>query len=156
MDRGILALWYDLRASEKQEYLDWLHGEYLPAMLRRPGFLWAAHVENLDSAEREEQSARRLTRTSDPSVPTGFRYLLMLGAADPHSLVDPSPAEIEAELSDQARRMLGLRRDVREAVFVEVSRVEGPDAKSRSPGITPGPIIQFGTSTSTRSSTRPR
>jgi hypothetical protein len=145
MDRGILAAWYDLPNAGKQEYLHWLHQEYLPAMLARPGYLWAAHVENVDSAEREAQSARRLTRTDDGAVPAGFRYLMLLGAADPHTLVDPSPAEIEAQLDGESRRLLGLREAVRQVVFVEVSRVEGPAGKSRSPGITPGPVIQFGT-----------
>ncbi len=145
MDRGIRAIWYDLPEGSKQEYLDWLQREHLPAMLRRPGYLWAAHVENVDSPEREEHSYRRLTHTEDPAVPQGFRYLLLLGAADPHALVDPSPAEVEAELSQEARRMLGLMQAAREAIFVEVSRVDGPDARQRRPGITPGPVIQFGT-----------
>jgi hypothetical protein len=145
MDRGIRAVWYDLPSSGKQEYLDWLHEEHLPSMLARPGYLWAAHVENVDTPEREEQSARRLTRTDDPSVPTGYRYLLLFGATDPHVLVDPSPAEMEAELNAEARRMLGLREAVRDVILVEVSRIEGPDAKGRQPGITPGPIIQLGT-----------
>jgi hypothetical protein len=145
MDRGIRAVWYDLPDAAKQEYLDWLQRAYLPAMLQRPGYLWAAHVENVDSPEREAQNARRLTRTDDLSVPAGYRYLLLLGAADPHTLVDPSATEMEAEMDGESRRLLGLREAVREAVFVEVSRVEGPQAKSRRPGITPGPVIQFGT-----------
>jgi hypothetical protein len=145
MDRGIRAVWYDLPEDGKQDYLDWLHGEHLPALLSRSGYLWAASIENVDTPEREEASARRLTRTDDATVPTGYRYLLLLGAADPHVLVDPSPAEIEVQLDASSRRMLGLRQAVRDVVFVEVSRIEGPDAKTRAPGITPGPIIQFGT-----------
>ena len=145
MDRGIIAVWYDLPAAAKQEFLDWLHREHLPALLQRPGYLWVASVENIDSPEREAHSARRLTHTDDPSVPAGFRYLTLLGAADPHALVDPSPSEIESQMSAEGRRMLALREGVREVVFVEVSRVEGPDSKSRGPGITPGPVIQFGT-----------
>ena len=38
-------------------------------MLERPGVLWAAHVENDMSQEREQTIDSRLTHTSDPSVP---------------------------------------------------------------------------------------
>jgi hypothetical protein len=41
MDRGISATWYDLEAEGKNEYLQWLHQVHLPAMLARPGYLWA-------------------------------------------------------------------------------------------------------------------
>jgi hypothetical protein len=72
MDRGIWATWYDLPAGSDGEYLEWLHGRFLPAMLARPGYLWAAHVKNTDSPEREEANARRLRRTDDPAVPPDF------------------------------------------------------------------------------------
>jgi hypothetical protein len=144
MDRGVWATWYDLEAAGKHEYLDWLHGEYLPSMLRRPGYLWGAHVENVTAPEREERSARRLTRTTDPSVPDGFQYLLIFGALSPHVFADSSPREVLAELDDAARSLLGRRRGERSSIFVEADRVEGPDAGTRRPGITPGPVIQFG------------
>jgi hypothetical protein len=32
----------------------------------------------------------------------------------------------------------------RSCIFVEVARVDGPEAKTRAPGITPGPVIQLG------------
>jgi hypothetical protein len=60
MDRGIRATWYDLEAEGRGEYLDWLHRVPLPARLARPGYLWAAHVENVVSAGRE-------ARNHDPS-----------------------------------------------------------------------------------------
>ena len=41
--------------------------------------------------------------------------------------------------------MLSAHTGVRSAVFVEVDRVEAPGAPRRRPGITPGPVIQFGT-----------
>ena len=40
--------------------------------------------------------------------------------------------------------MLGMRAGVRECVFLEVARVDGPEAGLRTPGITPGPRIQIG------------
>ena len=145
MDRGIWATWHDLPAEAASEHAAWVHERYLPAMLAKPGYLWAAHVENVDWPEREEANARRLTRTDDSAVLDGFRHLVLFGAASPHTFVDPSPAEMLACLSDEDQRMLGLRTGERSAVFVEVDRVEAPDSATRRPGITPGPVIQFGT-----------
>src|SRR5450756_2854312 len=42
-DRGLWVTWYDLPAEGRDAYLSWLHGTYLPALLKRPGILWAAH-----------------------------------------------------------------------------------------------------------------
>ena len=78
-------------------------------------------------------------------MPEGYRYVLLLGAEDPHVLVDPSPAEIESQLDSASRHMLEMPEAAREVFFAEVARIEGPDADSRNPGMTPGPIIQFGT-----------
>ncbi|HEY7466422.1 MAG TPA: hypothetical protein VIB47_06990 [Dehalococcoidia bacterium] len=145
MDRGIWATWYDLPAEGRDQYIDYLHGVYLPAMLRRPGYLWAAHVQNVDSPEREAANYRRLTHTDDPSVPQGYRYLLLFGAEDPHVFVAPDAEEMKSALSAEERRILGLQTAARSVIFSEVGRVDGPSAARRAPGITPGPVIQFGT-----------
>ena len=144
-DAGIYALWYDLAPETRDEYIAWLHGTHLPAMLQRPGYLWAAHVENVTSPEREARNANRLNRTSDASVPQGFEYLLLYGAENAHVFADPSPAELMRGFDAKTREMLSLQLGSRECIFVEVDRVNGPDAKTRRPGITPGPIIQLGT-----------
>jgi hypothetical protein len=145
MDRGIWATWYDLEADGRSEYLGWLHQVHLPAMLARPGYLWAAHVENVVSPEREARNQSRLTHVDDPSVPTGFSHLILYGAASPHVFVDPTPSELRTGMDAQAQRMLGRQLRARSCIFVEADRVEGPDAARRGPGITPGPVIQFGT-----------
>src|SRR5215475_15388738 len=106
MDRGIWATWYDLEAKGKNEYLSWLHTVHLPAMLARPGYLWAAHVENVVSAEREARNHARLTHVDDASVPTGFEYLLLYGAASPHVFVDPTPSELRAGINAEGQRIL--------------------------------------------------
>jgi hypothetical protein len=143
MDRGIWATWYDLPKQGKDEYLAWLHGTYLPEMLARPGYLWAAHVENIMSPEREQRSIT--IKTTDPSVPGGNNYLLLFGAESPHIFMDPPPAELNAQLPAEAQQMLSRRITPRSCVFVEVDRVDGPAVKQRAPGITPGPVIQLGT-----------
>src|SRR5688572_4360087 len=145
MDRGLFATWYDLPSDAEADYLAWLHGTQLPAMLRRPGYLWAAHVRNVTDPEREAASARRLVHTTDAAVGTGFGFLLLFGAEDAHRFVDPTMEEMASELDETGRRMLAMRVGERSAIFVDAGRVEGPSSRKRAPGITPGPVIQFGT-----------
>jgi hypothetical protein len=144
MDRGIWATWYDLAEQDRNEYLAWLHETHLPDMLSRPGYLWAAHFENIVTPEREERNNRRLTHTDDASVPTGVGYLLLFGALSPHTFVDPTPDELISGLDADMLQMLSRRTATRSSIFVEVDRVEGPDGAARRPGITPGPVVQFG------------
>src|ERR1044071_8474677 len=105
-DAGIYALWYDLAPETKDEYIAWLHGTHLPAMLQRHGYLWAAHVENVTAPEREARNDNRLTHTDDASVPGGFEYLLLYGAENAHVLADPSPAEMAQSFDTKTREML--------------------------------------------------
>jgi hypothetical protein len=114
-------------------------------MLKRHGYLWAAHIENVTSPEREARNNQRLTHTTDTSVPTGFEYLLLYGAENAHVLADPSPAEMLQSFDANTRDMLSRQLRARECIFVEVDRVDGPDAATRRPGITPGPVVQLGT-----------
>lgn len=74
MDRGIWATWYDLPQEGKDEYLTWLHTAHIPAMLARPGYLWAAHVQNIMTPEREQNLNRHLIHT-----------LVAAGGQKPHS-----------------------------------------------------------------------
>ena len=143
MDRAIWATWYDLPGEGAHEYLKWLHDVHLPAMLERPGYLWAAHVQNVVSEERERQMTT--TKTSDPTVPTGHAYLLLFGAASPYVFVDPMlPSEQRTSLPPDERALLDRRVGTRSCIFVEVGRVDGPDVGKRRPGLTPGPIVQCG------------
>jgi hypothetical protein len=71
MDRGIWATWYDLPEQGKAEYLSWLHAVQVPEMLARPGYLWAAHVQNIMTPEREQNLNRRLTHTAEAGVNFG-------------------------------------------------------------------------------------
>lgn len=138
MDRGIRAVWYDLPEQGRDDYISWLHEVHIPKVLSRPGYLWAAHVQNV-------LHESPVAHTDDPSVPTGNQYLLMFGAVDPHVLLDPNPAERRASAFAETLEMLSRRINPRPCTFIEVARVDGPAVKSRAPGITPGPVIQFGT-----------
>ena len=67
--------WYDLAAAARDRYLDWLHGAYIPKLLRVPGVLCAAHYE-VDQSEKplshlrqtRENPSRRETATSSSSA----------------------------------------------------------------------------------------
>ena len=145
MDRGIWATWYDVVPERKAEYLQWLHGAYLPAMLKRPGYLWAAHVENNNSAERAEFNRKRYLYTDDPSVGTGNEFLLLFGGESAHTFLYPDQKQLAEEASARDRDMLRCRLRSRYGVFTEVDRVDGPAIAARGPGMTAGPIIQMGT-----------
>jgi hypothetical protein len=100
--------------------------------------------------EREASIHRILTHINDPGVdnpgvPPGNQYLLLFGAASPHTFVDPSLPELMTRADDRTREMLGRRQNSRYCIFVEEARVDGPAVKSRQPGLTPGPVVQLGT-----------
>ena len=140
MDRGIHAAWYDLPEGGREEYLAWFHGEYLPETLRRPGHLWAAHFEVTGGGGRMKDVQSQLTHTAEAGLGTGTQYIALLGAASPHVFCAPAGEEESAE----ARGMLGRRTGERICIFSEEARVDGPEAASRAPGLTPGPAIQMG------------
>ena len=57
------------------------------------------------------------------------------------SIIHPMRQSFDAK----TREMLSRQLRSRECIFVEVDRVDGPDAATRRPGITPGPVVQLGT-----------
>ena len=145
MDRGIWAVWYDLPEEGADEYITWLHEVHIPEALGRPGYLWAAHVKNVVTPEREERIRGVVHHTDDASVPTGVQYLMLYGALSPNAFLDPSPEQMAEKITADEREMLGRRLNARSCVFMEHNRIDGPEFRTRAPGITPGPGIQFGT-----------
>ena len=145
MDNGIWATWYDLGEGDNSDYFDWLHGEHLPALRAQPGYLWTAHYK----AGGKEGSGmgevrKRLGRMDDSSVGTGTQYLMLVGAAEPTTLVSPNVFADEIPLSATAKKMLSRRKGVRTCLFSVFARVDGPEIGRRPPGTTPGPVIQMG------------
>lgn len=147
IDRGIWATWYDLPENGKDEYIQWLNEEHIPAALKRPGYLWATHILNLTPEQRLDRQATHMSlhHTNESDVPTGNRYLLLFGAESPHAFVDPSPAELRDAMSSRDQQMMDMRIGARPCIFVEVDRVDGPEVATRGPGLTPGPCVQLGT-----------
>ena len=140
MDRALRISWYDLAAANRDAYLSWLHGTYMPLMVKRPGVVWAAHFECEKGPPPD-----RLKHTDDKSVPTGNGYILLYGAKDAHAFSDPAPGGPRPEPSADEKKMLAMRIGERVHILAEESRADGPEAKRRKAGKELAPCIQLGT-----------
>ena len=139
-DLGIWATWYDLPEAGRSEHLAWLHDTYIPALLKRPGYLWAAHYATIPPTT----APRRRMHTDDRTVPTGNAYILVVGAENCNVFGKPAPDELHASLPDAGRKMIAMRVGERTNIFAEASRVTGPAAKDYKGGMVGAPCIQFG------------
>jgi hypothetical protein len=145
VDPALWITWYDLPDAGRDAYLEWLHGIYLPRLLERPGYLWAAHYA---SEAQPKRNAKRggASRRHPPagSVPEGFRFILMIGGEHAHTFAQPTPRELHAALPENERAMLAMRAGVSSNIMIEQARVEGPEAASRASGAATSPCIQLG------------
>ena len=138
-DRAIWATWYDLPEAGRDDHLAWVHQTYLPGLLKRPGYLWAAHYASIISG-----SYNSLKHTDDPAVPTGNAYIVVVGGEDANVFGNPTPDELHVSLDQDSRKMLAMRSGERTNIFVEAARVAGPAAKDYKDGMTLAPCIQLG------------
>ncbi len=138
-DEALWVTWYDL-PDGRVRYLDWLHGSFMPKMLQRPGFLHAAHY----AAEAKIKPEARLNQLKDPNFPTGNEFILIFGGENAHTFARPSPHNLHHELPEEDNRMLAMRRGVRTSIFIDVARVDGPDANTREGDYTLAPCVQVG------------
>jgi hypothetical protein len=139
MDRGISIAWYDLAQDDRERYLEWLHGSYIPRLLKYPRVLWAAHYKTVESV-KPLPSLRHTTE----SVPAGYRYIFILGAQDAHAFSALTPYSLKGRIEPADRTMLGMRIGERINVFTEEARIDGPEANRREGPYTPAPCIQLG------------
>lgn len=140
-DRALCITWYDLADVDRDAYVTWLHRVYLPA-LQASGIAWCAHYERVADRQRPTTAREnRLTRTQDPGVPTGARYVLICGAAETDDLL---AARQSAKVGVDADRMLAMRHGERTNIMVEAGRVEGPESRRSPAGGPTGPCIQLG------------
>ena len=143
VDRGLWITWYDVATDARPDYLNWVHTIYLPALLKRSGYLWAAHYQTVERM----QTLRRENATEHPAVagvPRGRQFLLLVGAVDANVFGQLTPHALHAALPEADRRMLALRGNERINVMTEVGRVNGPEAKGYADGVKGTPCIQLG------------
>ena len=142
-DRGIWITWYDLPTEGRDAYFSWLHGTYLPDLLKRPGYLWAAHYASQD-LEGGAENATRYKHVDDPRVGKGYHYMLLIAAADANVFGDPVPSLINAALPEQGKKMLAMRTGERMNIFTETGRREGRALGAYKEGMTGAPCVQIG------------
>lgn len=147
MDRGLWITWYNLPAEGREGYLSWLHGTYIPKILKHPGMLYGAHY-----ASDHESPPAHLRHTNDPSVPAGNDYILLFGAETAHAFskgtgayLHGAPARLETGLTPDDRKMLSMRIGERVCIMTEVARRDGPEAHRREGKLALAPCIQLGT-----------
>lgn len=142
-DRGLWITWYDLPADHRDEYFSWLHGAYLPALLKRPGYLWAAHYASQD-LEGGADNAKRYKHVDDPKVGKGFHYMLLIAATDANVFGDPVPSVLNAALPEKDKKMLAMRMGERMNIFTETGRRDGTAHGAYKEGMLGTPYIQVG------------
>ncbi len=147
LDRALWISWYDLPEHGREAYLKWAHEMYMPAMLERPGFLWAAHFKTEDKPIQSGVPAGapgRLRRTDDPSIPKGNAYVLVFGAETPHTFAHPTPRKLHEALSQFDQQMLAIRAGERVNIMIDEDRIGGPEARYRKRTEALSSCIQLG------------
>jgi hypothetical protein len=146
-DAGLWISWYNLPAEKSSAYLSWLHGRYIPGILKKPGVAWAAHYKS-----DKVPPASRLRHTEDPAVAAGADYVLLFGGATAHvfskgadAYLHHAPDKLHAELTDDDKAMLATRVGERVCVMTEVARRDGPDINRSDNKSGLSACIQIGT-----------
>ena len=142
IDNGIWATWYDLDEAREADFLGWLHGEYLPSVSERPGYLWVAHYRAGVGGEAMRHLADNVLARPQEDVGSGTQFLMLVGAESPHAFLDPSVLDPDGDA--RTDDMLALRRGVRTCIFIEETRVDGPAPRDPAHGLTTAPAIQMG------------
>jgi hypothetical protein len=141
MDSALWISWYDLPENDCDAYLCWLHESYIPGLLKRPGYLSASHFAAVPGSHYD---IRKVSNTSDSSIPRGSRYILVVSAAHANVFGNPAPDALHAALSEADRKMLALRAGERMNVMVEATRIDGEALKTYQGGLSLAPCIQLG------------
>ena len=138
-DRALWFTWYDLPPAGRDQHLAWLHDEYIPKVLERPGVLWAAHYASESNIVPQGGGTGRVGQHIS-GVPDGDRYILLFGARAAHIFANPIPRAFHAALPARDRSMLAMRIGERVNLMIEEARVDGPAIN----GLMPAPCIQLG------------
>jgi hypothetical protein len=141
MTPGFWITWYDLPERARDEQLAWTHDEYIPKVLATAGVRAAAHYAA--ESQGSMHFAGTLKKSADPSLPAGWRYILIVGGEDAHVFVRPTPAAFHATLPERDRKMLALRIGERSNIMIVEAEVRGPDGK-KADDMAFSPAIQLG------------
>ena len=126
-ENGYLIHWYDLNEDNEAEYLEWLHGEYIPRRLNDPRILWACHFKSLDNVTHPGEKGR--LSHDNKSIPAGDRYILIFGAKKPEIFADPTVTEYHQSLSEKDLMFLKMKREERYNIMTEEARGPGSEKK---------------------------
>lgn len=126
--------------------MTWLHGSYLPALAKRPGYLWTAHYEVIPDAFPFNSKNGRFSpqRKDGADIGAGTGFIVLVGAVVPHVFFRPRLAPHGPNKHKITSEMLSLRIGTRELFLIEEARVDGPEISKRPIGTTTGPAIQMG------------
>src|SRR6185503_973587 len=98
-------------------YLSWAHGTFIPQLLKRPGYLWAAHYATVDKSSRRTNTRDTRNTVEDPAVPRGGQYMLIVGGEDADVFGKPVPSKLYASLPAADQKMLATRIGERINIF---------------------------------------
>ena len=126
-ENGYLIHWYNLNEDNDAEYLEWLHGEYIPRRLNDPRILWACHFKSLDNVTHPGEKGR--LSHDNKSIPAGDRYILIFGAKKPEVFADPTVTEYHQSLSEKDLMFLKMKREERYNIMTEEARGPGSEKK---------------------------
>ena len=126
-ENGYLIHWYDLNEDNEAEYLEWLHGEYIPRRLNDPHILWACHFKSLDNVTHPGEKGR--LSHDNKSIPDGDRYILIFGAKKPEIFANPTVTEYHQSLSEKDLMFLKMKREERYNIMTEEARGPGSEKK---------------------------
>tara|TARA_B100001057_G_scaffold243637_1_gene243986 strand:+ start:1200 stop:1940 length:741 start_codon:yes stop_codon:yes gene_type:complete len=126
-ENGYLIHWYNLNEDNDAEYLEWLHGEYIPRRLNDPRILWACHFKSLDNVTHPGEKGR--LSHDNKSIPAGDRYILIFGAKKPEIFADPTVTEYHQSLSEKDLMFLKMKREERYNIMTEEARGPGSEKK---------------------------
>jgi hypothetical protein len=146
VDKSIWATWYNLPGDQRDGFLDWTHGKYMPKILGNSGVLWAAHYK-----VQQKPKPPHIRETTEASAGNGNDYLLLFGGESTHAFARDAASFARgttdrwtAQLSDDDKKMLDRRTGVRAAIMTEEARVHGPECGRREGLRQPAPCIQLG------------
>lgn len=143
MNSGFWISWYNLPEEGRDQYLAWLHGSYIPMVLKRPGVLGAAHYAS-EANPPISGAPGRLRNVGDKNVPAGDRYILVFGGKTPYAFAGPAPSIFHAGLPAADRKMLAMRIGERSNVMALEGMIYGPEAKVSTDDMAFMPGMQMG------------